>query len=235
MHNHRQFSAVSCNIMKPLHFITLLIFSINSYSFECYCDSEKDLDLYISCDTINFTNNSFLYRQFNCDSSWLTYENKNGIKKILYALQAPLIDYTERLGYQFEFEYKSTFLIRNRLISGCCKPPEFLLFNKQSGNIVKKFGRLIYHSELKNLPIVAYLNQKDLNSIIIYNFDTKVKKVIELPKNVLINTVRQSNFMLGEDLFEETVYSNGKLIFTYKFQNKGNTTKWFTKKVSILI
>src|SRR5688572_19044621 len=111
---------VSVHTMRFLLLISGFYFSAVVYGQNCSCKEEPDLKEIISCRKTVFSNGAKLYRQFNCDSSWLTFESKQGRKTILYSLEAPLVNYTNRLGYQFVTENKSSFLIMNRLISGCC-------------------------------------------------------------------------------------------------------------------
>ncbi|MGF2414540.1 MAG: hypothetical protein ACQUYJ_19550, partial [Ferruginibacter sp.] len=115
--------------MKVSITIGMLFFATVLYGQQCQCETDTQLKEIISCETIHFNNHSKLYRQFNCDSSWLTFESSVGIKRTLYSLEAALMNYTERLGYQYATEYKWSFLIQNNLISGCCTPPELSLIH----------------------------------------------------------------------------------------------------------
>jgi hypothetical protein len=54
-------------------------------SENCNCEENKELKDYISCKETVFRNGAKIYRQFNCDSSWLVFENKK-IKKNIYSL-----------------------------------------------------------------------------------------------------------------------------------------------------
>lgn len=104
------------------------------------CDCEKDTMLkeYISCKPLHFDNDSKLFWSFNCDSSWLTFENFKGEQKIIFSLEKDFLDLTTRLGYVQFKEFKTTFLVENNVISGCCDPPDYYLHDKTSGNLIKK-------------------------------------------------------------------------------------------------
>ena len=51
---------------------------------------------------------------------------------------------TGRLGFNYATEYKNHFLMQYNVISGCCTPPDFYLFDKNTGQQTKVLGRLIY-------------------------------------------------------------------------------------------
>ena len=114
--------------------IILFFLSHSCLGQQCYCQKKPDLNEIISCNKTIFKNGCELYREFNCDSSWLTFKNTKGQKKILFTL-SEIVELTDRLGYVNWTEYKNTFLVQNNVISGCCDPPEFILFYKNTGKI----------------------------------------------------------------------------------------------------
>ncbi|HUM50269.1 MAG TPA: hypothetical protein PK431_00590 [Chitinophagales bacterium] len=210
-----------------------LLISTNIFSYECKCEDDSLLINIVSCDTILFTNKSILYRQFNCDSSWLMFENKEGNKKLLYSLQAGLIELTERLGFQFEMEYNSHFLIRNNLISGCCTKPEYLLFNKKTGKKEIELGKLILFSSDKNKPHVVYSSKSGIEVIVIRNFETNKIKILRLPKERFIYTLQNSNVLEQESLFDDSKIIGNVLYLKYNYLVKGTDDIWKSKLVKI--
>ncbi len=93
--------------MRPLLIIALLFFINSSFGQkQCSCDSNQFLKEIISCDPVIFKNDAKLFTQYNCDSSWLTFQNKKGKKTIIYTLES-LVELTGRLGYSYATEYKS--------------------------------------------------------------------------------------------------------------------------------
>lgn len=128
--------------MRLVLTLLFIIASTRGFTQQCNCKEKPELMNIISCDTIVLKNQSKLYRQYNCDSSWLLFEGKSGKKKILYSLEKDYIELSHRLGYQFVTEFPKTFLIKNRVVSGCCQPAEYILFDKESGRLVKDFGTI---------------------------------------------------------------------------------------------
>ena len=205
----------------------------NSLGQQCNCDSNPNLREVISCKKINFKNYSKLYWQFNCDSSWLTFENKYGKKKILYALESPYIEFSERLGYRYSAEYKSTFLIQNKLISGCCDPPEFILFDKNTGKLKLNLGSIIYYSEDSKYPFVIYLSKANYNSLTILNVDKNKNNKIELPIGRIHKTLKITDELFPEHLFEEGKNQNGVLKISYRYKKNTEDKKWYKDEIVI--
>ena len=134
--------SVSGYIMRC--FITTLGLLIWTTSFgqKCFCDKDTTLKEIIDCTPVKFDNKAKLYWSFNCDSSWLTFKSPTHKKEIIFSLG--LLEYTGKLGYSYAKEYKKTFLIQNRVISGCCAPSDFYLFDKTNGQLRKNLGILIF-------------------------------------------------------------------------------------------
>lgn len=132
------------------------------------------------CEPTIFKNKARVYWQFNCDSEWVTFEDRNGKKKVIFGLDSDLVDLTGRIGYVDQVEYKSTFLAQYNVISGCCTPPEFTLYNKENGKIEKQFGTLVFFNDNPKFPIaVKYIDNHTLR---IYNIDTRKKYIVKLQK-----------------------------------------------------
>lgn len=219
--------------MKIVISIVVFFFSTYTYAQQCNCDGDSILKRSISCRPTYFKNHTKLYRQFNCDSSWLTFENRRGIKKSIYSLEAGLMDYTERVGYQYATEFKTTFLIQNNVISGCCTPPEFILFNKTSGEKIKNFGPLIFYSENIKYPFVIYINDDALNLLSFYDVNTKKVFTIVLPKNKLLGTIKNRSEMYPEHLFEEPQITGNRFLVSFRYQNAGKSDNWHNYKVVV--
>ena len=63
-------------------FLILILTNIQLYSqqLECSCDSMEIIEENrYKCEYQNFENGSRLYWQWNCDSAWLTFENKEKV------------------------------------------------------------------------------------------------------------------------------------------------------------
>ena len=111
---------VSCYIMRTLTTVLSLLITAISFGQHCSCEKDTMLAEIITCDTTKFDNKANLFWSFNCDSSWLTFENKAGQSNIILSFGDGLQNLTGRLGYIYLHENKNSFLIQNNVISGCC-------------------------------------------------------------------------------------------------------------------
>lgn len=223
----------SHNKMKFRFFITLLI-SQMCLSQVCSCKSKPLLDEVISCEKKVFKNGAQVYRQFNCDSSWVVFKGKGKKEKILYVLN-DLVELSERLGYVNWTEYNTTFLIENRLISGCCDPSDFILFDKGTGDLKTDLGPLIFYSEDMKYPYVVSLDE-DYNSLSLLNINTNKEFKYELPKGVVDKTMEIGNELFPEHLFYDEAINDGvfEVQFRYKLKDEGEENdNWITEKITV--
>jgi len=229
--------------MKTLLSIVLLFYLYPAFGqIQCHCDSNQELNEAISCEPIIFKNKAKLYTQFNCDSSWLTFQNKNGKKTIIYTLES-LVELTGRLGYSYATEYKATFLIQNNVISGCCDPPEFVLFDKENGKEKLYLGRVIFYSESAKYPFVAYFknsnyksfdgNNIDYNNVTLRNVDNNKVYNIKIPQRRIATTVELTEEMFPEHLIDGSEIAGNKLIIKYRYKTKGQKDEWLTGTITI--
>jgi len=219
--------------MKILLTVVVMLCTTVVCGQQCKCETDTSLNNIISCEIIQLKNHSKIYWQFNCDSSWLTFESKSGVKEILYALDAGMMDYTGRLGFQYETEYKTTFLIRNNLISGCCTPPEFILFNKSNGKYIKNVGPLIYYNDSLKYPLMVSINYKGFNELKFYNVETKRQFSILLPPNKIANTLKMGGETNAEYLFEGAGIIGNIFSVSFRYKKPGNNDKWYNYKIVV--
>lgn len=191
----------------------------------CECQAKPFLSEAISCERKMMDNHAGLYWSFTCDSSWLTFESPVGDKKILYSLDSTFIELTNRLGYLGFDEFNNTFLYTNAAISGCCQPDDYYLHDKNNGNLIKYLGRTIYTSENRAFPFaVSITNSKygndslDLNSLTIYNFDTRKEFNIPFPKGEIKKGMEKNDFMYPEELFGDSKIKDDTLIINYHLE-----------------
>lgn len=201
-------------------FTISLITLVNLFNIQkdCNCDEKPELKTIISCKPTLFQNGAMLQRQFDCNSSKLIFQNGK-IKRTIFQLDKDLLELTNRLGYTSWMEFKNSFLIENRLISGCCDPSEYILFNKNNGEIISKLGTSLYQTEKQNdKPFILTL--KTPNILLLTNLITNKSSTIYLPKGLLDKSLETSKYLFIEYLFEE-----GRLIkndFYIKYNHREN-------------
>lgn len=201
----------------------------------CSCAGKPDIAAFMPCHNIPFDNGASLSWGYNCDSSWLIFENSQHQKKVIFSLEEPLMELTGRLGYTHIQEYTHTFLVRNNIISGCCTPPEFHLYNKQNGKKLYELGRLVFYSEQKKLPFaigIAYPKRaadwdKGLSALIVYNLSTGKQYRIVLPATITMETLNAASYDLNpEYLFEQAIVKGHTINLNYNISRNGHDTRY---------
>jgi hypothetical protein len=157
------------SILSPLH--------IAGQTLVCNCPTDKFINSSNTpCNVTKLKKGGSLYYQFNCDSVWLTLENSQRQKHIIYSMAGEtykeLYGYTFRLGFQLSKEFEKTLLFRKSCPAN--GPCDFVLINKETGQTEKKFGELIYdHKGPTFYDFLIYFSDSSLSSITLYYVDTK--------------------------------------------------------------
>ena len=211
--------------------IGLLVWAV-SFGQNCFCAKDTMLKEIINCDKIKFDNSARLYWDFNCDSSWLTFESPTHKKTIIFSLADGLQNLTGRLGYIYAQEYKDNFLIQCNVISGCCKPPDFYLFDKATGHIKDSLGAIIFYSDDKKLPFIISLTN-NYNFISIYNVDKVKKYLLKLPKREIEKALDKTEQTYPEYLFDEPIIKGTTIYLTYNLDKPKDDKSRQTKTLAI--
>ena len=95
--------------MKTFAILLLSCFSTLISSQICSCSQMPDLKDLISCKTTTFQNGAKIYWEFDCNSSWITFQN-GALKKKIFELDKTEMEFTGRLGYKSWTELGNSFL-----------------------------------------------------------------------------------------------------------------------------
>lgn len=182
---------------RRLKFLILYFINIISYGQNCNCKTYPELQNIISCKPYLFDNGNQINWNYDCNGSQLIFQNNNG-KKILYELESNLMDLTGRLGYTNWREFENFFIMTNKVASGS-QPEEFILFDKNSGEIIKQFGYEIDENE-KYIYFLNYIKEDNLN-IIEFEKNTSNIKYIDLPNKIIDESMKNSNHIFINYLF----------------------------------
>ncbi|UUV20423.1 hypothetical protein [Paenimyroides aestuarii] len=186
------------NFLK-LKIFSFLLLSYASYGQSCYCKDKEELSTIINCEKYYFSNGNSINWTYDCNGSYLIFEDREA-SKILFELESSLIELTGRLGYSSWEEFDDFFIIENRLISGCCDPEEYILFDKNSGKKIKEFGSLLYHTSVYNIYLESY-SQKQI-SILMFNKEKSIYKAYSLSDvDLIYKSLENSKFLFLENLF----------------------------------
>jgi hypothetical protein len=189
---------------------------------QCVCPTDSFITQYTTdCKTKYLKDSSMLYYQFNCDSIWLTLENKQ--KHIVFSMTTEYYSYTYRLGYQLAKEYDKTLLFR----SGCPAngPCNFVLVDKKTGKTIKQFGELIYdHSaDTPFFSFILYFSDSAISSLTLHYIDSDKKYKITVDS-------RQFKGIIPEYEIDDIIVKDNQLTYTQPYFSKG---KWTRKKMVI--
>ena len=132
------------------------------------------------CEFQNFQNGSRLYWQWNCDSSWLTFENKE--KVILKSCENETVYGCQRAGLGFLKEYKHYLLFQYEWISGCCASPDMVFINKETGKGIKRIsqGQIVWGKREKDYQL--YFSDSPFTALVLIVLLTYKKFKLEFPR-----------------------------------------------------
>jgi len=199
----------------------------NANAQNCFCQKDSFLNNLISCDTIKLKGNSSVYYQFNCDASWLTYENSKGRKTVLYFLDSELIDLTYKLGWQVWKDFDESVLFVARETSGLPTTLYYTLFNKITEETIS-FRNVVYACPDSICNFILYFPDSTYNFLSLFMINSSKEYKIELPKNLIEESFQQyyGLFMFVENLFEPPSIKDNVYIFRYTFfDNQSKTEK----------
>jgi hypothetical protein len=209
----------------------------------CSCSKDTLLAHIISCKPELLDNGAKLYWNYNCDSSWITFENRAGEKKTIFELGDGLVQLTNRLGHTNFKEFSTTFLYTNKVISGCCDPDDYYLYSKTSGKLIKKFGAAIYVSDNNRMPFLVsvtnsnydHISRFDFYSLTLYNIDTQKSFKIKIKKGDIEKGMKNNNYMFPEFVFDTCAINDQTLTIRYFTEKyiKGTEPNYKSIKINL--
>ncbi len=216
--------------------LTILLFQSYSYlkSEDCFCETDSIYNEYINCEPKILDNGAKIYWSFNCDSSWLTFEN-NGNIIVFESFDKEWMDFTGRLGYVFFQEFNNSFLYESKRVSGCCQPTEFFLHDKTTGELIKELGTGIYFAQNSENPFFVSINYEidNLNYLLIFNFDTKIEYNISIPSDIIKESIKYNNYMFPEYVFQHTEIIDDTLLLYYHFDRNNLDNPDYVIKIDL--
>jgi hypothetical protein len=167
------------------------------------------------CQITTLKNGNLLYYQFNCDSTWLTFENiKTREKKVLFSKGTDDYANSYREGYLLRNEW-SNFVLFYWHFSPI---PLYVLVNKHTGQKIDKIpSTLIFDSvDDKNRisDFAVYFEKVEKPEfIILHNLKTDKKKKIKFP-----SSIKQQSVYFEQQCTSRII--DDKNILRLTFQNK---------------
>ncbi len=195
--------------------IFILFFPFYVYGQQCSCSQKPELKDVLSCEAALLQNGAKIYWEYDCNSSWITFQKGNEKRKI-FELEKAFIELSGRLGYRNWTEYKNSFLIENSLVSGCCQPSEYILFDKNNGRKIAELGTVIFISDTKNPPYIVTL--KNNHQLLYTNLNNNTSYPVKIPEKIIENTLKNSEELYPENLFKNIHVKNKVLFISLKYK-----------------
>lgn len=214
--------------MKIFTIILFSCFSTFIFAQICSCSETPYLDDLISCKTTAFQNGAKIYWEFDCNSSWITFQN-GALKKKIFELDKTEMEFTGRLGYKSWTEFENSFLIENSVVSGCCQPDEYILYDKITGAKISELGTLVFIEISGKKPFVLTLKGND--DLLFTDLSDNKSYVVKIPKDKIDKTMKNSDELYAENLFGNVRMQNGLLSMElkYKISKQGKWKKEIIK------
>lgn len=211
-------------------FIILLIFTLNLFSQ----DKKNDCYEYMTypqnqnfCDTTVLTNGAKIYSQWNCDSTWLTFENKEKIILQSCIDLDPIL--CSRTGLQFIKEYPNYLFFVHNWISGCCTPPDLIFIDKVTGKEQQRVPNTLFISGDSDENYALYFSDTTYTELIYHNHELNMKYIYLFPKDKVLNSVTKNEALKLNDIFKE--FKREQELFTFNFINEKGITEELNMKI----
>lgn len=217
--------------MKYMFSFVLLISFTFVFSQQCSCAQKPELKDVISCEATQFQNKAKIYWEYNCNSSWITFQ-KGKEKRKFFELEKEFIELSGRLGYRNWTEYKNSFLIENSPVSGCCQPSEYILYDKNNGRKIKELGTFILSSNTENQPYIITLKSND--KLLFTDLQDNTSYPIKIPEDLIEETLKNSEELYPEKLFENIHIKKDVLFISLKYK-ESKKTNWKMRNISLPI
>lgn len=208
--------------------IFILFFTFSVYGQQCSCSQKPELKDVLSCEATLLQNGAKIYWEYDCNSSWITFQ-KGKEKRKIFELEKEFIALSGKLGYRNWTEYKNSFLIENSLASGCCQPAEYILYDKNNGRKITELGTVIFISDTKDQPYTVTL--KNNHQLLYTNLNNNRSYPVKIPENLIENTLKNSEELYPENLFE-SIHVKNKMLFISLRYKESKKADWKVKTIT---
>lgn len=186
-----------------------------SQDLECDCDSMEITEENIyKCEYQYFGNGSKLYWQWNCDSAWLTFENKE--KLILKSCESETVYGCQKAGLGFLKEYPNYLLFQYEWTSGCCNSPDVVFISKENGTEIKRISKnqFVWGDIEKDYSL--YFFDSTLTSLVVLDHLTDNEFSLGFEKNEVDNSAQINEVLSLTYLFKNIQKNKTELTFEFK-------------------
>lgn len=182
-------------------------------------------------DTMSTAKGSMIYWQYNQDSSWLTYEDINGVKTMLNTMYCPMMHYSYQLGMQRYDVYPKYAVFYEELISGCCTPPNVVFLDNSTA---KELRRIDSYSFIRlDEDYCIFFKDTALNTASFLDLKTDKTTTLIFPEGLFMSKMESSRNTYPREFFNEIDVNKNNLKVVYQYKNKQSDPDWI--KDSIIV
>lgn len=202
--------------------ITICTLSGFSQKSNCGCDKKKiNPENQYRCDTTFCSNGAKMYWQWNCDSAWFVFENKEKI--ILQSCRETDVYECQRTGLDFLKEYPNYLLFQHKWISGCCTPPDIVFVNKENGRELKRITNNLFVWGDIDENYVLYFSDTIYTDLIYLDHNTEKEYSLRFDKAEIEKSVAKNQVLQLTDLFKN--FKKDENDFTFDFKTSEGVIK----------
>lgn len=193
-----------------------------SQQLNCGCDTANIIpENQYKCDTIWFSNGAKLFWQWNCDSSWLTFEYTKPV--IIKSCNEMNVYGCNRTGLNFLKEYPGYLLFQYKWISGCCTPPDIVFMSKETGEELKRIPNNLFVWADADDNYVLYFSDTTDTRLKYLDNSTDKEYSLQFERGQVKKSAAKNWVMQFGDLFKDFRKNNDD--FTFEFKTIEGTIK----------
>lgn len=217
--------------MKSFILLNIILISVNllgqDNGADCYEYMKFEKNEYFS-DTTQMSNGSKLYYQWNCDSTWLTFENDEQIILKSCSDFDPML--CSQLGLNFIKEYPNYLFFIHNWISGCCTPPDLVLIDKETGREKERISNDLFVWGDTDKNYALYFSDTTYTNLIYLDHTSNNKITNQFEEDKVRKSANKNKVIQLNDLFKNFNKDQGKLSF--EFINEEGATESISIKVN---
>ena len=182
-----------------------------------YCSCINASFNLVECDTTHYVTGSKTYWQWACDSAWLTFETKQGVKRIMQSFYGENIPKSQNIGPRFIKELSNKLWFKQQKVSGCCYPPSHFLLDSRNGSTIFNLPEKLFVHENTEKELLFYFKDTTYQVLTLYNVQKNNKTHYTFPDNRIYQTITNGKALYIKDLFKEPLYMNREIILPYSY------------------